>query len=260
MIADRAAQRLITARCTNIPSAMKSHILSRKSGCIEGVGFNSGDWVNPPEFGGVGKLTVNIEGKDTPVYVLNDNDAIRFNDLRSIAHDLKLVIQCCRQFEISDRLENSEFTDALIDCALIRYRRCFNNGKRFTLPRDVVENLTDDQRQLHVYLIDLANKHVAHSVSDYEQFNTVVAAKQVVKGQVELGWFGPFDYIYGLMPEEVTRFGIIAQCILNDVVIPYKEVLWDRLIDKWSNVDENEFQKLKPPKIDLNKQKKIQIR
>lgn len=48
------------------------------------------------------------------------------------------------------------------------YGRCFNEGVRERLPRSLMNSAPSAVRATHDYLTDLRNKHVAHSVNEYE--------------------------------------------------------------------------------------------
>lgn len=48
------------------------------------------------------------------------------------------------------------------------YGRCFNEGVRKKLPHSVLNSAPDGEQATHEYLVDLRNKHVAHSVNEFE--------------------------------------------------------------------------------------------
>lgn len=217
-------------------------------------------WIDPPEAGGTGRFTVEIDGEHVPVYVIDDRSAQRFSDLRSIAHDLLQVAACCQRYGELEGSGQSELATAVIDSALIRYRRCFNQGKRYSLPKGVINDFSEKQKRFHQYALDMGDKHIAHSVSDFEQFSTVVAPKVATNGNLELGWLGPCDVLKGLMIEDVEEFGLIARKILEEVVVPSTNVLWGSLLEKWSKADRSEFETLTAMSVDMNRQMKVKSR
>ncbi|MDI1341288.1 hypothetical protein [Polaromonas sp.] len=48
------------------------------------------------------------------------------------------------------------------------YGRCFNNGVRERMPATPIDSAPAEVRATHEFLVDLRNKHVAHSVNEYE--------------------------------------------------------------------------------------------
>lgn len=56
---------------------------------------------------------------------------------------------------------------ALLDSALIRYRRCFNRSIRISLNTDFTKE-DGDVKEAHNYFLDIADKHVARSVNSFE--------------------------------------------------------------------------------------------
>ena len=202
-------------------------------------------------------MSVEIDSQDWAAFILEEDDAVRFSDLRSIAHDLMQVAACCRKYRELDEAGESEFAMAVLDSALIRYRRCFTKGKRFSLPTDISHELSDELSLLHRYVLDLASKHVAHSVSDYEQFTTVVVPKKTDRGATVLGWLGPCDIVKSMMPEDVEKIAMIAQKILDELVVPSTQVLWSKLIEKWAEADDGAYLGLRPVVVVMDSQTKV---
>jgi hypothetical protein len=64
---------------------------------------------------------------------------------------------------------DSEILDALHTALVVRYSRCFATG--VDIPRLTIADLstaTPRDQELHQYLLDIRNKHVAHPVSQME--------------------------------------------------------------------------------------------
>ncbi|NUT60757.1 hypothetical protein [Herbaspirillum sp. C9C3] len=59
--------------------------------------------------------------------------------------------------------------DGLVIAAIIRYTRCFNTGVRFGLSDKDIATISDDLKKFHDHFDKVRSKHVAHSVSAYEQ-------------------------------------------------------------------------------------------
>jgi hypothetical protein len=59
--------------------------------------------------------------------------------------------------------------EALSTAACISYARCFASGVRVPLDLALLETATSEFRTLHEFVLNLRNKHVAHSVNSFEE-------------------------------------------------------------------------------------------
>ena len=88
--------------------------------------------------------------------------------------DLKAVSVLCAivlaKMEAPPREQNNDELEALQAAALVRYGRCFKRGARnaFLLGPESVERIAPAWLEIHRVLIDLRDKHIAHSVNDWE--------------------------------------------------------------------------------------------
>jgi hypothetical protein len=95
--------------------------------------------------------------------------AEQWADMYSIARDLDSAIQVCGRLIELLPSNDQILIESLWTSALIKYARCFSEGKRFGLPIDVFDGLEGDPKGTHQYYIDMRNKHLAHSVNPFEQ-------------------------------------------------------------------------------------------
>ena len=93
--------------------------------------------------------------------------------LELVYKDLKYVNDCCLLLLGKDWTDRDIQARALFEFALIRYRRCFMSGVR---KRVDVEGIfsSPTQKWAHGYVVDLASKHIAHSVNVFEQNGTIL--------------------------------------------------------------------------------------
>jgi hypothetical protein len=108
--------------------------------------------------------------------VISTPTAKRHADLFLIGNDLRQVIYCCDRL-LEEGLDLSGQGRALLDSAIIRYRRCFTSGVRTKLT-DLVSSFTPNEQSLHDLVFTMANMHVAHSINDYEQAVTTIHIAQ----------------------------------------------------------------------------------
>jgi hypothetical protein len=104
---------------------------------------------------------------------LTESDAFRLADMAGVQMDLRTVAATCAQLgrkRDRDGLEDMLGLEAMQDRALVRYGRCFKGGVRtaFVVPQAWIEALAAELREAHAYFIDLRDKHIAHSVNDWE--------------------------------------------------------------------------------------------
>jgi hypothetical protein len=102
--------------------------------------------------------------------ILDMPEAQRFGDLAGIIHDLGNVVQFCdllvSAFDASP--PQYELADALSTAAVIRYCRCFESGVRARLAGESIKAIAPHLVHIHGYLFDLRQKHLAHSVNEFE--------------------------------------------------------------------------------------------
>ncbi|MGF1879292.1 hypothetical protein L4D77_29040 [Photobacterium frigidiphilum] len=90
--------------------------------------------------------------------------------LHSMVTDLKNILVTCKSaLNMTDSIEDQACIDAIGTAGLIKYMRCFHSGKRSSLSIDDLSSFTEEERKAHQYFKALRDKHVAHSVSSYEQ-------------------------------------------------------------------------------------------
>ena len=69
--------------------------------------------------------------------------------------------------------------NALREAAVIRYGRCFASGVRESLSHALLQSAPTDLQSAHLHFIDLRNKHVAHSVNEFEETDVVILMEKV---------------------------------------------------------------------------------
>lgn len=106
--------------------------------------------------------------------------ARRYADLVSISRDLSFVVACCQ--ELLALMEDEKaarspaqavFAEALWTAGLVAYCRCFATGKREGLDEGIFDELQGQPREVHTWMRQMRDKHVAHSVSPFEQYGVV---------------------------------------------------------------------------------------
>jgi hypothetical protein len=100
--------------------------------------------------------------------MLTSPAAEHYAGLWLVANDLLHVHKSCQWLMHHPGLWDGPQGWALMDSALIRYRRCFIGGNQRAGLKGSERKLTASERELHDRVLHLANLHIAHSINDYE--------------------------------------------------------------------------------------------
>ena len=123
-------------------------------------------WVNP----------VRIEAGESMVpLLLRSAKARSFAALHLVSGDLSFATQCLSKAYARGKPDISDIeARALISAGVIAYARCFKTGVRIErLNADTLSNsVAGFDLEIHEYLIALRDKHVAHSVNNFEDAET----------------------------------------------------------------------------------------
>jgi hypothetical protein len=142
----------------------------------------------------------------------------RLADMHGVQQDLSWVIDVCgrilRNHAGPSRHDTLEM-EALEGAALIRYGRCYKGGARtaFLLDGSWISKLPPELQQAHRDLEALRDKHVAHSVNDWE-LNVPVAYLRQEEGKSQVDSISVQSYrIVGLAPETIAQLKTLAQSL-----------------------------------------------
>jgi len=91
-------------------------------------------------------------------------------DLVGIILDLDFVQQSLdRLAKLGDPPADSVIAQALWGSALVAYARCFTGGKRAELKWSLFDDSPSGAREVHRFMMDMRDKHVAHAVNPFDQ-------------------------------------------------------------------------------------------
>ncbi|WP_410621762.1 hypothetical protein [Amycolatopsis sp. cmx-8-4] len=112
-----------------------------------------------------------VKGSD-----LRTAEACDYASLISIIDDLSFVVlsatRILKEMEAGELDEDaSVVVRGLWSAALVAYKRCFSDGKRAFLSEDDVQSLSlkGDVVEWHRFVVQMRNKHIAHSVNPFEE-------------------------------------------------------------------------------------------
>jgi len=98
-------------------------------------------------------------------------EAQLLSDLYGIIKDLDSVSEFCQRLVEAWGAEPPDFhlLDAISTACVVRYCRCFEGGVRFKLHPDSVKAVDPRFTEFHDYLFSLRQKHLSHSVNEFEE-------------------------------------------------------------------------------------------
>lgn len=153
-----------------------------------------------------------------PKLLLSDS-AKKKADLFLIQKDLEHTRKCCDLIVkkgIDPILETE--ARALLDSALIRYRRCFGKGKRAKINLDFIDSLGGDAVDLHNFCKNLADKHIAHPVNAFELYGIVLYVAINKEGKIthrSLGGQGFHTLEFNL--SDIENFQILVTALIDKI-------------------------------------------
>jgi hypothetical protein len=127
---------------------------------------------------------------NTTAYLVQIRAAQRLASLIGIKSDLERVLWCCERmmerysgphlkkdpFDIVGFTTPLDFDDweTLSTTVCVAYARCFKSGIRNSLRDEDLNSEDHELQELHSFLLDLRDKHVAHSVNPFERNQVTV--------------------------------------------------------------------------------------
>jgi len=115
---------------------------------------------------------------------LTSESARKFADLHLILGDIHFAINCLKEAKKSGIPNDSDLqSKALIFSGIVTYGRCFKTGVRSIDLNALIQRDTFD-KHIHKYLIALRDKHITHSVNDFEDCEAVAT----MIGTPKSGW------------------------------------------------------------------------
>lgn len=153
------------------------------------------------DYGSREGLMATFEGRE-----LRIEEAKRLNDLQSFAQDLERARRFCDAYLLMSKDDKRGYpsgppADALLIAVVVTYARMFTTGVRKSEMWEIAQNVYDaKQLERHQYLKDLRDKHIAHSVNDFEDSTTTVSVR-LDGDAIEVMGIGSAGYhTYGIGP------------------------------------------------------------
>jgi hypothetical protein len=175
-----------------------------------------------------------------PMYgmVLSGETPSLIADLRSIETDLRYAARLFERVAHTSPDGEPDLRRALYDAGAIAYRRGFTSGRslvtkgrsRSKVPDDILDSLDPEVRRAHEAVLERANTHIAHRVSEAEQGRVLLLLNNPSMGQAIQG-IGYFSARFvGPSVEDALRDVEVAQS-LADSVAAFVEIVQGELLE-----------------------------
>lgn len=175
-----------------------------------------------------------------PMYgtVLSGDTPCLIADLRSIEHDLRYASRLFARVAEVDAEDDPDLRQALFDAGAIAYRRGFTTGRsliskgesRRKVPDEIIDSLEQGSRRAHEAVLERANTHIAHRVSDAEQGRVILLLNNPTFGREVQGvaWF--FARFVGPDSDDALRAAHTAELIAESIAALVESVQ-DQLLE-----------------------------
>jgi len=117
-------------------------------------------------------------------------EAGRYFDLTGIAFDLGQSKDYCEKYvHLMARIASPEpvperdFLECISTLAIVKYGRCFKGGVRRKTEKELSQNIPKDKIEFHQHVLDVRDKHIAHSVNEFERCRVRVWLNPEEKGR-----------------------------------------------------------------------------
>jgi hypothetical protein len=154
---------------------------------------------------------------------LSGPEGYRLADMQGVLSDLQWVVDACRLIHEKMAVRQAQDTveiEALQAAALIRYGRCFSGGTRtaFILDAEWLQSLPDALQTAHGDFVTLRDKHVAHSVNDWEINVPVVHLRQVAGEPTTVSSIGVQQHrVVAVSSDSIDSLCTLACALLSNV-------------------------------------------
>jgi len=146
--------------------------------------------------------TIEAGSKIPPIRIRSDH-AIGFAALHLVVHDFEFALECFKRAYALGRPDAANIeSKAFINAGVMSYARAFaQTARSIRLSPDMFASIwNDEDTELHDFLYDLRDKHIAHSVNEFERCEP---AGMVV--------YTP----EGLIQEGVSGVGVVLQTVIG---------------------------------------------
>ena len=197
---------------------------------------------------------------------LEIDEARLLMDLVGIEYDLNTTVDWCNHFDelMSDIMSKQGTTwlvEPLTTAILVRFMRAFGSGVRCGNTKHISSYLSEEEKSHYDYFKDLRDKHVAHSVNEFEDNQ---AKAYYIEGAVEKGINSiqtGCSRIIGLSSSEIDKIRHICNTLVKVIQSEIKEEK-TKLLEITSQYTKKEIVKLKmkapkhPSKINVTKRRR----
>lgn len=151
-------------------------------------------------------------------------DGQLFSDLFGIKRDLESVMEFCQRLSNAYDAVPTDYylIDALSTASVVRYCRCFEGGVRAKLARESISAIDPRFVEFHGYLFALRQKHLAHSVNEFEENCVTVAVSEPPAPREILGIGIGGGRVAGLDKATAKNLEVLAKKLYDALVVEFE--------------------------------------
>lgn len=170
---------------------------------------------------------MSAEPRELPIAAVDFEQAKTLADLASLTQDLGTAMLTCTRLMrlLEEQSTDHILVEALWTSALVRYARCFANGKRFGLKESLFSGLNGDPVGTHRYFMGMRNKHIAHSVNPFEQVQVGLVLAREGEGERKVVGVSTLAMRHVTSNREgVRQLGMLAKVLLTKITEQAKQL------------------------------------
>jgi hypothetical protein len=146
-------------------------------------------------------------------------EAKRLADLYGTVIDLRACHNYCEKYlQIFFNITQPPYETQHLECfstyIFVKYSRCFVGGVRKDFGAELRNTLSSEDLVLHDLVIDIRDKHIAHSVNDFESHKVRVWLNPEERGRKINNVHIESDYLAGPKPELFERLKYLIDKLL----------------------------------------------
>ena len=172
-----------------------------------------------------------VNEQQLPVVKFKSDSAARLAVLATVDADLECVVSCCERMQgLRDAEQDSVLLRAMWTAALVAYVRAIWDPRREWLRSRFEQRIAEFEGEpldLHAWLKDMRDKHVAHDVNPFSEFlvGLILPPETVAEGDVQ--GVATFGRIFIGSAEQAKDISAIARALRSVVSTLYDQVRHD---------------------------------
>jgi len=189
--------------------------------------------------------------KELPIAKANSSETQKLADLAAIIQDFRTIMQTCSRLKnlLDENSKDHILIESLWVSALIKYARCFATGKRFSLSKDIYQDLQGEPLEAHQFFINLRNKHIAHSVNPFEQMEVGFILSSVNESEKKIVGVSTLSMRHIVSDKKgIQQLGMLSK-IAHDKICYLAKETEQKVLEEGKKIPIDELYKIARPRL-----------